>query len=60
MEFLPVDDDVVVVPVQLRLESRTQGETVTANAAHVVTVRARKVSRFCIFQTNEQAKRQRR
>lgn len=54
LEFIPAEDK-VVVPVRLALVSRTDHQEVTANAAHVWTLRHGKVIRFCIFQTMTEA-----
>lgn len=40
---------------RLRLVSRTQGETMTANACHVWTLCGGKIVRHCVFQTNAEA-----
>jgi uncharacterized protein len=54
-EFMATGDDVVVVPVRLHLVSRTHGKTMTANAAHVWTLREGKIIRHCGFQTKADA-----
>jgi ketosteroid isomerase-like protein len=54
LEFIP-EGEVVIVPVQLEMVSRTDSQTVTANAAHVWTVRSGKVVRHCVFQTRAEA-----
>lgn len=54
IEFIEAGDE-VVVPVRLHLVSRTHGETMTANAAHVWTVRAGKIVRHRTFQTKADA-----
>ena len=54
LEFIEAEED-VVVPVRLHLVSRTHGERMTANAAHVWTVRAGKVVRHRAFQTKADA-----
>jgi ketosteroid isomerase-like protein len=54
LEFIPAEDQ-VVVPVRLHLVSRTHGETTTANAAHVWTLRGGKVIRHCVFQSKAEA-----
>lgn len=51
LEFIPAGDEDVVVPVRLHLVSRTDGQTISANAAHVWTLRSHKVVRHCAFQT---------
>jgi len=53
-EFIATGDE-VVVPVRLHLVSRTQGNTVTANAAHVWTLREGKIIRHRAFQTKAEA-----
>ena len=53
-EFIATGDE-VVVPVRLHLVSRSQGNTVTANAAHVWTLREGKIIRHCAFQTKAEA-----
>jgi uncharacterized protein len=54
LEFIPAGDE-VVVPVRLSLVSRTDRQEVTANAAHVWTLRDGKVIRHCAFQTKADA-----
>jgi ketosteroid isomerase-like protein len=54
LEFIP-EGDVVVVPVRLELVSRTDSQAVTANAAHLWTLRGGKVVRHCVFQTRGEA-----
>jgi ketosteroid isomerase-like protein len=54
VEFIPWADG-VVVPVRLRLVSRTHGETMTANAAHLWTLRRGKIVRHIAFQTKAEA-----
>ena len=53
-EFIATGDE-VVVPVRLRLVSRTHGKTMTANAAHVWTVSEGKVIKHRGFQTKADA-----
>lgn len=54
VEFIPTEDQ-VVVPVRLRLVSRTHGQTMNANAAHVWTLHESKIIRGCVFQTRAEA-----
>ena len=56
LEFIPTGDQ-VVVPVHLEFVSNTHGQTmtVTANAAHVWTLRAGKILRHTVFQTKSEA-----
>jgi ketosteroid isomerase-like protein len=54
VEFIPNGDD-VIVPVRLSFISRTHGQEMTANAAHVWTLRGGKVTRHCVFQTKAEA-----
>jgi ketosteroid isomerase-like protein len=54
VEFIPTEEE-VVVPVRLHLVSRTHRETMTANAAHVWTLRGGKVIRHCVFQSKAEA-----
>ena len=53
-EFIATEDK-VVVPVHLQFVSRTHGNTVTANAAHVWALRDGKIIRHCSFQTKAEA-----
>ena len=53
-EFIATGDE-VVVPVRLHFVSRSQRNTVTANAAHVWTLREGKIIRHCAFQTKAEA-----
>jgi ketosteroid isomerase-like protein len=54
LEFIATGDE-VVVPVRLVLVSRTEHQSVTANAAHVWTLRDGQVIRHCVFQTKDDA-----
>lgn len=54
LEFIPAGEE-VVVPVRLALVSRTDHQVVTANAAHVWTLRDGKVIRHRVFQTKAEA-----
>ncbi len=54
LEFIPAGEE-VVVPVRLVFISRTDHQTLTANAAHVWTLRNGKVLRHCAFQTKAEA-----
>ena len=54
LEFIP-EGEVVVVPVRLEMVSRSDKQTLTANAAHLWTVRRGKVVRHCVFQTRNEA-----
>jgi ketosteroid isomerase-like protein len=54
LEFIPAGDE-VVVPVRLVLVSRTDHQPVTANAAHVWTLRDGRVTRHCVFQSKAEA-----
>ena len=53
-DFMASDDEVVVA-VRLHLVSRTHGKTMTADAAHVWTLRDGKIIRHCSFQTKADA-----
>jgi len=53
-EFIATGDE-IVVPVRLHFVSRSQGNTVTANAAHVWTLREGKIIRHRAFQTKAEA-----
>lgn len=53
-EFIATRDE-VVVPVRLHLVSRTHGETLTADAAHVWTFRDGKIIVHRAFQTKADA-----
>lgn len=53
-EFIATRDE-VGVPVRLHFVSRSQGNTVTANAAHVWTLREGKIIRHCAFRTKADA-----
>jgi ketosteroid isomerase-like protein len=53
-DFIEVDDTVVVT-VRITTIGKGSGIQTTANAAHVWTIRARKVIRLQIFQTREEA-----
>ena len=50
LEFVPLGCH-VVVPVRLSLTSRTDRQTITANAAHLWTLGDGKVTRHCVFQS---------
>jgi len=54
LEFIPTGDE-VVVPVRLAFVSRTDRQVLTANAAHVWTLRDGRVIRYCVFQTKAEA-----
>jgi ketosteroid isomerase-like protein len=54
LEFIPTGDE-VVVPVRLAFVSRTDRQVLTANAAHVWTLRDGRVIRHCTFQTKAEA-----
>jgi len=54
VEFIPAGDE-VVVPVRLSFISRTDRQELSANAAHVWTLRDGKVIRHRVFQTKPEA-----
>ena len=54
LEFIPAGEE-VVVPVRLDLVSKTDRQLVTANAAHLWTLRDGRVIRHCAFQTKAEA-----
>ena len=54
LEFIPAGEE-VVVPVRLAFVSKTERQPVTANAAHLWTMRDGKVIRHCVFQTRAEA-----
>jgi ketosteroid isomerase-like protein len=54
LEYI-AEGEVVVVPVRLEMVSRTDRQSVTANAAHVWTLSGGKIVRHCAFQTRAEA-----
>ncbi len=54
LEFIQAGKE-VVVPVRLVMVSRTDRQAVTANAAHIWTLRDGRVIRHCGFQTKAEA-----
>jgi ketosteroid isomerase-like protein len=54
LEFIRGEDE-IVVPVRLRFVSKTHGQAMTANAAHVWTLRDGKIVRHRVFQTKTEA-----
>ena len=54
LEFI-LEGELVVVPVRLEMVSRSDRQTITANAAHIWTLRDGKVIRHRVFQSKAEA-----